>query len=101
LWLLYLGLVALLVARGYFTVSLLEPALGSGTLSLVMVDVGLFGATAIFLGMIAGVVDLLRLTAQRAERVRLPRLRRQTLTPSSDAATDGELAAGGDEMVEA
>jgi hypothetical protein len=105
LWLLYLGLAALLVARGYFTASLLEPELLQGTWPLVMADVGLFGATAIFLGMIAGAIHVLRSAARRAQRraqqVRLPRLRRQNLGPGSDAAKEGELAVGGDEMAEA
>lgn len=105
LWLLYLGLAALLVARGYFSASLLEPELLQGTWPLVMADVGLFGGTAILLGMIAGAVHVLRSAARRAERraqrVRLPRLRRQNPAPGSDAAQEGDLAVGGDEMAEA
>jgi hypothetical protein len=76
-----LGLAGLLVARGYFSASLLLPDVPQGNVSLVMSDVGLGAGTAIVLGMIWGVVDVAIFAARRAEararRVRLPRFGRR------------------------
>jgi hypothetical protein len=81
IWLLFLGLAGLLVARGYFSASLLLPDVPQGNVSLVMSDVGLGAGTAIVLGMIWGVVDVAIFAARRAEararRVRLPRFGRR------------------------
>ncbi len=80
LWLLFLGLAGLLVARGYFSASLLLPNVPQGELSLVMSFVGLGAGTAIVLGMIWGAVDgaiyAARQARERARHVRLPRFRR-------------------------
>jgi hypothetical protein len=85
IWLLYLGLAGFLVARGYYSASLLEPGIPQGTVAVVMGDLGLFSATAIVLGMIWGALDLIvytaRRSARRAERLRLPRFRRPAQTP--------------------
>ncbi len=80
IWLLYLGLAGLLVARGYFSASLLLPNVPQGNLSLVMSDLGLGAGSAIVLGMIWGVVDVAIFAARqagaRARKVRLPHFRR-------------------------
>ncbi len=87
IWLLFLGLAGLLVARGYFSASLLLPNVPQGDLSLVMSDVGLGAGTAIVLGMIWGAVDVAIYAARQAEaqarRVRLPRFRRRKAEEST------------------
>jgi drug/metabolite transporter (DMT)-like permease len=95
LWLLFLGLAGLLVARGYFSASLLVPNVPQGDLSLVMSDVGLGAGTAIVLGMIWGAVDgtiyAARQARERARHVRLPRFRR-----GARGQADGAEGRGGE-----
>ena len=93
IWLLFLGLAGLLVARGYFSASLLVPNFPQGSLSVVMSDVGLGAGTAIVLGMIWGVFDVAIYAARQARaqarRVRLPRLGRRSGAGSGDAHVEG------------
>lgn len=71
--LLYAGVAALLIARGYFSAGIVLPDLQRGLWPPIMGDVGLLGATLIVLGLVVGVIDAMRFAATRAARVRLPR----------------------------
>lgn len=74
--LLYAGVAALLIARGYFSASVVLPELQRGPWPAIMADVGLLGATLIVLGLVVGVIDAVRFAFARAARVRLPGPRR-------------------------
>jgi len=71
--LLYAGVAALLVARGYFSASLVLPQLQQGPWPSLLADVGLLGATLVLLGLVVGMFDAVRWVFRRLGRVRLPR----------------------------
>lgn len=75
--LLYAGVAALLIARGYFSAGVVLPKIQREPWPAILADVGLLGATLIVLGLVASAIDAVRFALVRAARVRPPRLRRK------------------------
>jgi hypothetical protein len=78
----------LLVARGYFSASLVLPQLQQEPWPSLLADVGLLGATLVLLGLVAGMFDAVRWVFRRLGRVRLPGKKKTSFTTEITETTE-------------